>query len=1149
MTEPNFKTWIVEYLARHGTALAVGNGFDSEGSDDPDLATWIADGQARNAIIHTHVSSTWTNAFGVGYAEWLGDMKERYGQSDPTDLYKDQFNNKVGRDIGVWMATNGYTLGAYSLAELEDIRDALVMDAFNNGYLIVDATTLDGNGVDSRITNELSETWTAPSEGWETASLGRNYEHEIPGTNISDQFFPAGWLENIDAPEDDPLDENAPFPSIPQPHSPIELPGWTPQVLTPWGNAQNTSSPIVLDVDASGTIELAALNGSGSVYWDIDNDGIAEAAGWITGGDGLLCADGNSDGIIMHSELFGNNATYANGYLKLDAVYDSNNDNFITSADTNFGNLRVWIDANADGVSQSAELYTLAGLGITSISTSYSNVSYTISGNEIKQQSTFTMNGNSYTSVDAWFSYDNVNTEYRGDYTLDIRTLFLPELRGYGTLPDLHIAMSQNEDLLELVQELATEEFSNIFSEAFNLRGKVEAIMYEWAGISSVNPASRGYIDARFVGFLEAFTGEYYQGVANSYVWGNQALAIKPAWQAVFDYTVARFTAQLGLASEVISDAVYNPVTDEYDGTPELNFSGIETFADAACLGAGDLEKIIIWRNVFAIIEQAIGLQNLSSGDEEDLMEIVHETTGMSHLTLEWLSPSTTDLMWGASGADNLSGDDDDNLIVGEAGNDSLTGNNGHDHLYGGAGDDSLSGNGGNDHLNGGAGIDYLYGGTGNDTYYFSAGFVGVNGYHDVLTEEVSEGTDTLRFVGIDAEDLRMWSDANRMYFSINGSPDDVLRIGYSYDYSTPGYDINSRIEQIVFDDSTTWDLTNGLIMIDTDANHTMNGTSQDDVMDGRGGYDSLSGYNGNDTLYGGADGDSLLGNAGNDHLYGGSGADYLYGGTGNDTYYFTVGFVGASGYYDNLIEEVSEGTDTLRFTGIDVEDLRMWSDSNRMYFSIDGHSDDVLRISYSYDYSTPGYDINSRIEQIVFDDSTVWDLTNGLIMTDTDDSHGLLGTAADDVMDGRGGYDSLTGYNGNDTMYGGADNDYLYGGAGNDLLYGGSGADYLSGDAGADKFVFEAASAFSNIDTIADFTTGDGDSIDLVSLLGNYDPLTELITDFVEMTTSGSNTILKVDQDGTGSTYGWTQIATLSGVTGLTDEAALVTNGNLIAA
>ncbi|WP_164738227.1 type I secretion C-terminal target domain-containing protein [Frigidibacter oleivorans] len=75
-------------------------------------------------------------------------------------------------------------------------------------------------------------------------------------------------------------------------------------------------------------------------------------------------------------------------------------------------------------------------------------------------------------------------------------------------------------------------------------------------------------------------------------------------------------------------------------------------------------------------------------------------------------------------------------------------------------------------------------------------------------------------------------------------------------------------------------------------------------------------------------------------------------------------------------------------------------------------------------------------------------------------------------------------------------------------------------------------------------------DVIDLTDILGSaFDPLTDVITDFVEMTDSGSDPVLKVDRDGTGGLYSFEQIATLKGVTGLTDEAALVSSGNLLAA
>ena len=72
-------------------------------------------------------------------------------------------------------------------------------------------------------------------------------------------------------------------------------------------------------------------------------------------------------------------------------------------------------------------------------------------------------------------------------------------------------------------------------------------------------------------------------------------------------------------------------------------------------------------------------------------------------------------------------------------------------------------------------------------------------------------------------------------------------------------------------------------------------------------------------------------------------------------------------------------------------------------------------------------------------------------------------------------------------------------------------------------------------------------DKIDISDLLQGYDPLTDAITDFVQITTSGANSILKVDVDGGANNF--VQIATINGVTGLTDETALIASGHLLAA
>jgi Ca2+-binding RTX toxin-like protein len=127
--------------------------------------------------------------------------------------------------------------------------------------------------------------------------------------------------------------------------------------------------------------------------------------------------------------------------------------------------------------------------------------------------------------------------------------------------------------------------------------------------------------------------------------------------------------------------------------------------------------------------------------------------------------------------------------------------------------------------------------------------------------------------------------------------------------------------------------------------------------------------------------------------------------------------------------------------------------------------------------------------------------------------------------------------------------NDTISGAAGNDTLIGGSGTDTLYGGNGNDTFEFLFASGFSNVDVVGEFDISTyEDVLDLSDIMANtsYNHGVDPITDWIEITTSGSDSIVKVDRDGTGGTYSPTQIATLTGITGLTDEAALVSSGNL---
>jgi len=73
----------------------------------------------------------------------------------------------------------------------------------------------------------------------------------------------------------------------------------------------------------------------------------------------------------------------------------------------------------------------------------------------------------------------------------------------------------------------------------------------------------------------------------------------------------------------------------------------------------------------------------------------------------------------------------------------------------------------------------------------------------------------------------------------------------------------------------------------------------------------------------------------------------------------------------------------------------------------------------------------------------------------------------------------TITGNEGNNILAGGTGSDTLDGGIGNDTLLGGLGSDILTGGAGADIFLFDTKpNAATNVDTITDFSSSDGDHL-----------------------------------------------------------------------
>lgn len=127
-------------------------------------------------------------------------------------------------------------------------------------------------------------------------------------------------------------------------------------------------SPVILDLDGDG-LDIKSRKKSKAMF-DMDGDGRADDTGWVGNGDGMLVIDRNSDGRITGaSEIsFLTEKPDAKSDLEALAVLDSNKDGKLDAKDTRFGELKVWIDANENGISDEGELQTLAEQGITEIS-------------------------------------------------------------------------------------------------------------------------------------------------------------------------------------------------------------------------------------------------------------------------------------------------------------------------------------------------------------------------------------------------------------------------------------------------------------------------------------------------------------------------------------------------------------------------------------------------------------------------------------------------------------------------------------------------------------------------------------------------------------------------------------------------------------
>lgn len=787
--------------------------------------------------------------------------------------------------------------------------------------------------------------------------------------------------------------------------------------------------PLVLDLDGDG-LELTGLSAY-SPFFDYDGDGYGERGGWVSGDDGILVLDANGDGEVSDvGELFGGPGQSGFGEL---ATHDLNADGVIDASDAVYDQLSVWRDLNQNRVVDDGEMVSLASLGITSIGVTGTPSTTTVNGNDVLATGGFTRaDGSTGQLGDIGFRVDQQRTQWLGDSTVSASAATLPELRGFGTLTNLRVAMTLDPTL----QAVAATVLPAL--ETLDLAAMREAVL----------PLFTAWADASPITGSVPLGGHEDVPVLTETVDG-QRVVTDYAYQAVNTET-SLTEWRLASTGAVIPDlqALLSAPQTDPDAPDWSEFSGawIDFFerylgealpiggepVDGAGAAAG-LQGVIagMWQTAdlltvrlamqgplsefFEGVEYDVDSNTFRPTTERQLIpvfeavfaEVAAMTSGGVGRLEEWRQ--VLDIVIGdyrqPDGVLNTNGFLFSNIVaayestgltldiveVGAAlglpadlirtGVGTLTGGDDADLFYLGAGDQ------------------IAVGGLGPDTYVVGRGF-GQDVINDVEPVMTIHSEDVVRFADIASTEVTAVRDGLDLIITVNGTTDE-LRIVDHFDGRLPGFggggDLSSStgVDFILFADGVQW------TPFDV-ARAVSRSTSGDDTIVGT------------ETI---------------DWLDGGAGDDFLSGGNDSDVYVY------GHGYGHDIVSDLNQhielsGPDYLSFIdGIVLEDLHFsrTGASNDLLITVAGQDGSVTLVNQFAATYTGVFGVHwiDQIEGFLFDDgsSVGWRDVAAILLdqASTDGDDAIYGFSLEDRLDGGAGNDFMSGGNENDIYVFGA--------------------------------------------------------------------------------------------------------------------------------